>query len=172
MGELEFESFQHSGRDGSQLASGALRFRPRNEESTRSVSNVCNRCRWLRDCRRVYSLCGSSGRGKCRRPSRRRLQRAADRVRPTLPKRVDDATTLMDVSNTGTVLTYRYMVDSDNYELIPNFMQVARQRAIGLACNTEDTKAAMEAGGTYEFNYSDGKFQSLGGFVVTSADCR
>jgi hypothetical protein len=100
------------------------------------------------------------------------FKRAADRVRPTLPKRVDDATTLMDVSNTGTVLTYRYVVDSDNYELIPNFMQVARQRAIGLACNTEDTKAAMEAGGTYEFNYSDGKFQSLGGFVVTSTDCR
>ena len=100
------------------------------------------------------------------------FKRAAEQVRPTLPKRVDDATTLMEVSNEGMVLTYHYIVDSDDYELIPNFMQTARQEAIGLVCNTEDTKAAMEAGGTYEFNYRDGKFQSLGGFVVTSADCR
>jgi hypothetical protein len=100
------------------------------------------------------------------------FMRAAERVRPTLPRRVDDATTLVDVSNAGMVLTYHYMVDSENYELIPNFMQTARQEAIGLVCNTEDTKAAMEAGGTYEFNYRNGESQSLGGFVVSSADCR
>jgi hypothetical protein len=78
----------------------------------------------------------------------------------------------MEISNAGMVLTYNYMVDSENYELIPNFMQTARQEAIGLVCNTEDAKAAMEAGGTYEFNYRDSDSQSLGGFVVTSADCR
>jgi hypothetical protein len=55
------------------------------------------------------------------------FKRAAERVRPTLPKRVDDSTTLMEVSNAGMVLTYHYMVDSDNYELIPNFVQAARQ---------------------------------------------
>jgi hypothetical protein len=100
------------------------------------------------------------------------FKRAVQRVRPTLPKRVDEATTLTGVSNAGAILTYHYVIDSDNYELMPNFMQTARRRAVALACNTEDTKAAMEAGGTYEFNYSDRKFQSVGGFVVTSADCR
>jgi hypothetical protein len=100
------------------------------------------------------------------------FKRAAEQVRPTLPKRVDDATTLMEVSNAGMVLTYQYIVDSYNYELIPNFMQTTRREAISLVCNTEDTKAAMEAGGTYEFNYRDETLQSLGGFVVTSADCK
>jgi hypothetical protein len=99
------------------------------------------------------------------------FKRAVERVRPTLPKRVDDATTLTEVSNAGIVFTYHYMVDNANYELEPNFMRVARRAAIGLACNTEDTKAAMEAGATYEFNYSDVKFRPLGGFVATSADC-
>jgi hypothetical protein len=100
------------------------------------------------------------------------LKRAGERVRPALPKRVDDATTLTDVSSAGTVLTYHYIVDMDKYELLPNFMQVTRGEAISLICNTEDMKAAMEAGAIYEFNYRDGKLQSLGGFVVTSANCR
>jgi hypothetical protein len=72
----------------------------------------------------------------------------------------------------GNALASPLMERSSSDELIPNFMQTARRVAIGLACNTEDTKAAMEAGGVYEFYYRDVKFQSLGGFVVTSADCR
>lgn len=99
------------------------------------------------------------------------FRRAAERARPTLPKRVDDATTLTKVSSAGKVLTYRYIVDDDNYELLPNFMQVARDATISLLCNTQDMRAAMEAGGAYEFSYTGGKFRSLGGFVVTSADC-
>jgi hypothetical protein len=100
------------------------------------------------------------------------LQSAAARIRPTLPKRIDDATTLTDVSSWGMVLTYYYTVDSDNYELLPNYMKVAQGVTTGLACNTEDMKGAMKAGAIYEYNYSDGKSKPLGGFVVKSADCK
>jgi hypothetical protein len=96
---------------------------------------------------------------------------AAARIRPTLPRKIDDATTLRDVSSRGMVLTYRYSVDSDNYELLPNYMQVAQRVTTSLVCNTEDMKSAMKAGAAYEYKYSDGKSNSLGGFVVTSADC-
>jgi hypothetical protein len=96
---------------------------------------------------------------------------AVARMRPTLPRKVDDATTLRDVSSAGMVLTYRYSVDSDNYELLPNFMRTAQQATTSLVCNTEDMKSAMKAGAAYEYKYSDGKANSLGGFVVTSADC-
>jgi hypothetical protein len=100
------------------------------------------------------------------------FKRAAERIRPVLPKRVGDATMLTDVSSAGMVLTHHYIVDSDNYDLLPSFMQVVQGETISLICNTEDMKSAMKAGGVYEFNYRDGKFRSLGGFVVTSADCR
>jgi hypothetical protein len=96
---------------------------------------------------------------------------AVARIRPTLPKKVDNATTLRDVSSRGMVLTYRYSVDQDNYELLPNYMQVAQRATTSLVCNTEDMKSAMKAGAVYAYNYSDGKSNSLGGFVVTSADC-
>jgi hypothetical protein len=96
---------------------------------------------------------------------------AVARIRPMLPKKIDDATTLRDVSSTGMVMTHRYSVDNDNYELLPNYMRVAQQVTTNLVCNTEDMKSAMKAGAVYEYKYSDGKSNSLGGFVVTSADC-
>ena len=70
------------------------------------------------------------------------------------------------------VLTYHYVVDRDNYELLPNFMQTAQRITTSLLCNTEDTKGAMKAGAGYEYRYSDTTSQPLGGFVVTSADCK
>jgi hypothetical protein len=99
------------------------------------------------------------------------FRQAVARIRPTLPRKIDAATTLQDVSSRGMVLTYRYSVDRDNYELLPNFMQVAQRTTTSLVCNTQDMKSAMKAGAVYEYNYSDGKANSLGGFVVTSADC-
>jgi hypothetical protein len=92
-------------------------------------------------------------------------------MRPTLPKAIDAATTLVDVSTAGMVLTYRYTVDSENFELVPNFMRVAQRTTTSLICNTEDMKAAMKAGAVYEYRYSDANSRSLGGFVVTKADC-
>jgi hypothetical protein len=92
-------------------------------------------------------------------------------ILPTLPKAIDAATTLVDVSSAGMILTYRYKVDSENFELVPNFMRVAQRTTTSLICNTEDMKAAMRAGAVYEYSYSDGNSKSLGGFVVTTADC-
>ena len=100
------------------------------------------------------------------------LKLAVARARPTLPKKVDDATTLAEVSTTGMVLTYHYVVDRDNYELLPNFMQTAQRITTALLCNTEDMKSAMKAGAAYAYRYSDTSSKSLGGFVVTSADCQ
>jgi len=93
------------------------------------------------------------------------------RIRPTLPKAIDPATTLVDVSSAGMILTYRYKVDSENYELVPDFMRVAQRTTTSLICNTEDMKMAMKAGAVYEYSYSDANSRSLGGFVVTTADC-
>jgi hypothetical protein len=93
------------------------------------------------------------------------------RIRPMLPKEIDAATTLVDVSTSGMILTYRYRVDSEHFELMPDYMRVAQRTTRALICNTEDMKAAMKAGAAYEYGYSDGNSRSLGGFVVTAQDC-
>jgi hypothetical protein len=92
-------------------------------------------------------------------------------IRPTLPKPIDAATTLIDVSSAGMILSYRYKVDNDNFELVPNFMRTAQRTTTALICNAEDMKGAMKAGAVYEYRYTDGNSKSLGGFVVTTADC-
>jgi hypothetical protein len=97
---------------------------------------------------------------------------AVAQIRPTLPKKVDNATTLVDLSSAGMVLTHRYVVDTDNFELLPNFMQVEQGAVTGLACSTEDVRRAMKVGAAYEYSYADRRSKSLGGFVVTSADCK
>ncbi len=93
------------------------------------------------------------------------------RTRPMLPKEIDAATTLVDVSSSGMILTYQYRVDSEHFELVPDFMHVAQRTTRALICSTEDMKAAMKAGAAYEYGYRDGNAKSLGGFVVTAADC-
>jgi hypothetical protein len=92
-------------------------------------------------------------------------------IRPSLPKSIDDATTLVDVSSAGMILTYRYKVDIENFELVHDFMRIAQRTTTTLICNTEDMKTAMKAGAIYEYSYRDGNSKSLGGFVVTAADC-
>jgi hypothetical protein len=93
------------------------------------------------------------------------------RMRPMLPREIDAATTLVDVSTSGMILTYRYRVDSEHFELLPDYMRVAQRTTRALICNAEDMKAAMKAGAAYEYGYSDGNAKSLGGFVVTASDC-
>lgn len=88
-----------------------------------------------------------------------------------LPKEIDAATTLVDVSTSGMILTYRYRVDSEHFELVPDYMRVAQRTTRALICNAEDMRAAMKAGAAYEYGYSDGNSKSLGGFVVTASDC-
>src|SRR5947209_6341906 len=78
------------------------------------------------------------------------------RIRPMLPKGIDAATTLVDVSMSGMILTHRYQVDSEHFDLLPDYMRVAQRTTRALICNTEDMRAAMKAGAAYEYGYSDG----------------
>jgi len=100
------------------------------------------------------------------------LRQAVAQIRPTLPRKMDDSTTLVDVSSNGMVLTYFYRFDSANYELLPNFMQIAQKATTGLVCKAEDMRGAMKVGAVYEYKYSDANARILGGFVVSAADCR
>jgi hypothetical protein len=100
------------------------------------------------------------------------LKQAVAQIRPTLPRKMDDSTTLVEVSSNGMVLSYFYRFDSENYELQPNFMQIAKLATAGLVCKAEDMRSAMRVGAVYEYRYSDANSRLLGGYVVTAADCR
>ncbi len=96
---------------------------------------------------------------------------AEAKIRPTLPKKIDDVTTLTDVTHSGVVLTYHYRVDSDNFTVLPNFIQLVQKSATEMACKTEDMKKAMNLGGIFQYTYSDAHAKSLGTFDIKALDC-
>ncbi len=96
-------------------------------------------------------------------------RRAEAELRPTLPKQIDDVTTLIDVAYSGVVMTYYYRIDSDNHAVLPNFLQLVQKSATEVAC--KNVKETMNAGGIFRFNYSDAHSKPLGTFDIKAADC-
>ncbi len=98
------------------------------------------------------------------------FRRAEAQLRPTLPKKIDVATTLIDAAYSGVVMTYYYRVDSDNYDVLPTFIQLVRKSTTEAACKTE-MKKTMNVGGIFRYNYSDSHSKPLGTFDVKAVDC-
>jgi hypothetical protein len=97
------------------------------------------------------------------------LRMEVAKIKPTLPKKIDEATTVTDVAAAGVVMTYYYRIDSENYAVPPDFMELMRKRVAELICKL-DSKT-MRAGAVYRYSYSDTHAKSLGTFDVKAADC-
>jgi len=55
------------------------------------------------------------------------LQKAVNELKPSLPKRIDEVTTLVDVSHAGKQMTYVYEVDTHGRQIPSNFTAIARR---------------------------------------------
>ena len=99
------------------------------------------------------------------------FKQAVAQIKPTLPKELDDATTLVDVAYSGVVLTYYHKIKSDAYELSPDFIQKVQASTTEAACKTTMTKS-MSAGAIFRYSYSGSKSEYLGTFDVKAGDCK
>jgi hypothetical protein len=88
-----------------------------------------------------------------------------------VPYKLDDVTTMVDVDYFGTVLTYFYRIDTDNYEVQPNYVELARQAAIKSACWEESMRKAIRAGAIYRYSYTNSQSKSLGTFELNAVSC-
>jgi len=100
-----------------------------------------------------------------------RFRLATEEIRPTLPKKVDDITTWMGVSYSGTSLTYEFRLDMKAAELPQNALTLVRQNTVKQLCKTSSVVNNMKEGGVYIYRYQTADAKSLGTFEVRSKDC-
>lgn len=100
----------------------------------------------------------------------RGLQQAESTVRPTLPKKLDDHTTMVAISHSGSKLRYEYIVDlGADVQIKPTFTADVKATVLPKVCSTMGE--SLKYGVSYEYFYRDKKAASLGSFVITQADC-
>ena len=95
----------------------------------------------------------------------------AQQVRPTLPKKIDEVTTLIAVANGGNGVTYTLQVDTNNFPLSPNFYAAERASVTQSKCADPNSRKAINAGVQNRFEYLDAQGLLLTSFEVTEAHC-
>jgi hypothetical protein len=98
------------------------------------------------------------------------LMGVVERAKPTLPKRVDEVTTMTDISYRDHQVTYVYELDMQG-KGAPANMAALRTLVSGRVCDS-DMKRAMEYGFRFDFRYNNPAGTPIGEIALTSADCR
>jgi hypothetical protein len=89
---------------------------------------------------------------------------------PTLPLRINDATTMIGVASNGMTLTYTYRIDTPAVTVPPTIVALKTKTAMG-NCSSEWMRKALEAGAKLQYVYVNIKGQSLTSFEISKADC-
>ena len=83
------------------------------------------------------------------------LAKAALEMRPGLPKRIDQLTTLMWVSYSGTKMIYDNRLEIDGSKIDENAKAKLAQLVIVNTCGNPQTRKLLDLGGSYRYVYSD-----------------
>lgn len=97
--------------------------------------------------------------------------RAETEVRPTLPKKVDEITTLVGITHSGPRLRYELVVDAGKGRQLPaDFISRMKKEVAPKVC-ASNMKSSLDLGASYEYNYRDQTQSLLGSFVLIDSDC-
>ena len=99
------------------------------------------------------------------------LLKAEQELKPTLPKKLNDWTTMTEVRAQGKTLIYTYQLDDANYVIPEGHVNAVMQKEVTKsACASEMIKAIRD-GVRFRYTYQDTKRASLGSFEVGLAEC-
>jgi hypothetical protein len=99
------------------------------------------------------------------------LQKAVNELKPSLPRRIDDVTTLVDVSHAGEQMTYVYEVDTHGRQIPANFTAIARSEVVPKVCASRMKDGMVRYGVSYVYRYNLPNGSRMGEFAVTASDC-
>jgi hypothetical protein len=100
-----------------------------------------------------------------------RLTKALNEIKPTLPKKIDQITTLVDVWHVGKEVTYLYELDLGGRQLPSNFVTVARKAVVPRVCGSSMRDGLVNDGVTYVYRYNLPGNATVASFTVTASDC-
>ena len=98
------------------------------------------------------------------------LAEVAKRTKPTLPKRLDDVTTMTDIAYANRHMMYVYDLDEAATKEAVNLMPKLRNAVAGRVCGSE-MKQAMRYGYIFNFRYNHPDGSEIGEFSLGAADC-
>jgi hypothetical protein len=94
----------------------------------------------------------------------------AEQVRKQLPQKIDNVTTLQDVTSIGPVLAYLYVIDMDlNPTEAEQLLDERRTDVISNVCVQK--RKAVDLGGKYQYIYMTRSGLSVGDFSVAQPEC-
>jgi len=98
------------------------------------------------------------------------LTKVVDQLKPALPKKVDEVTTLIDVWHAGKQMTY-LEVDTRGKQIPSNFAAVARKEIVPKVCGSSMKDGMVSYGITYVYRYDLPNGARMGEFAVNASDC-
>jgi hypothetical protein len=101
------------------------------------------------------------------------IVKSEEAIRPTLPKKIDELTTLVAIHHAGFKLQFDMVVDLGKAASRPTAAFASQLRALVIprVCNSEMVQS-LRVGASYEFIYHDEKSNDLGSFIISNADCQ
>jgi ATP-dependent protease ClpP protease subunit len=97
---------------------------------------------------------------------------AALELRKQLPKRIDELTTLQNVTSVSTALMYQYKLDISKSDVdVAFFKSEMKNTLIENTCSKKDSKLTLMNGGEYMFSYQDSEGLLITDFTITISDC-
>ncbi len=91
-------------------------------------------------------------------------------TKPTLPKKLDDVTTMTDISYADHRMSCVYDLDAKDGQERPDLIAALRKTLAGRVCASQ-MKQAMKAGVSFTFRYNSSAGGEIGEFALTAADC-
>jgi hypothetical protein len=101
------------------------------------------------------------------------IVKSEEAIRPTLPKKIDELTTLVAIRHAGSKVQFDMVVDLSKAASKPTTSFASQMRALVLpkVCNSEMVQS-LRIGASYEYVYRDQKSNDLGGFIISNSDCQ
>jgi GYF domain 2 len=99
------------------------------------------------------------------------IAKGFDALKGTLPKRVDDLTTMISAKNDGTEVTFGYRLEVDGARLNDDVKAKVRELATKNICAEKQSRAVLDLGGSFELVYTDINGQPVATVGVAKDDC-
>jgi hypothetical protein len=99
------------------------------------------------------------------------LLKAEQELKPTLPKKLNDWTTMTEVRVQGKTLIYTYQLDDANYVIPEGHVNAVMQKEVTKSVCASEMIKAIRDGVSFRYTYQDTKRTSLGSFEVGLAEC-
>jgi hypothetical protein len=99
-------------------------------------------------------------------------QVALNKLRPTLPKKIDEITTMVAATARDGTVYYYFRVDRDMKDFANvNFVGTMRKTIKKDACMQTQFKKSLNLGAKYEYSYVDKHGRQIGSLIIDKGDC-